>query len=377
MCPICAEGELIDPVRDALSGVAELLHGPVGGIALGDVLGRGVVDQPLGQAGREHELAVGDCDEAVAQCMEPEFRPARLANARIEMLDRFEMAGRAGLGWKHPGPRLPRELLPLGEAALQDGGELPGDRELQRLAALGVVDADGHGGHVDLRPGERDHLGEAHACVEAETEGVADDRVAHGGLESPVPARQHLGRRLDAAAARGVQPPSAGAPQLDRIAQIVEVEARPAVDGVQQFHRDVRLYPSRAFGELPETLFDVAAVDVVEGAVEPVAEILLNGAAIVGDRAGAAPGSHGEIVLEGPAQGGHRAAAGALGERVVAQGDAAEDFPGAAARLVGGDRAVAPDDDPPVGRLSPAVAGAVVHEVGAQPGGLNAGRRIR
>ena len=40
------------------------------------------------------------------------------------------------------------------------------------------------------------------------------------------------------------------------------------------------------------------------------------------------------------------------------------------ARLVGGDRAVAPDDDPPVGGAAAAVAGAAVDEVVAQTGGL-------
>ena len=80
------------------------------------------------------------------------------------------------------------------------------------------------------------------AGVEAEAVGVARHRVAHRGLEAPVPARQHLGRRLDAAAARAVQPPAAGAPPLDRVAQIVEVEARPAVDGPEQLDRKVGLY---------------------------------------------------------------------------------------------------------------------------------------
>ena len=37
------------------------------------------------------------------------------------------------------------------------------------------------------------------AGVEAEAVGVARHRVAHRGLEAPVPARQHLGGRLDAA----------------------------------------------------------------------------------------------------------------------------------------------------------------------------------
>ena len=50
-----------------------------------------MVDQPLGQAGRQHKLAVCDGDEAVSQGMEPKIRPAGLADASIEMLDGFEM----------------------------------------------------------------------------------------------------------------------------------------------------------------------------------------------------------------------------------------------------------------------------------------------
>ena len=100
---------------------------------------------------------------------------------RIEMVDGFEMAGCARLGRKHPASHVPAELLPVGEPALQDRSELAGDRESQRFAALGVVEADGHRGHVDLRPGERVHLGEAHAGVEAEAEGVAGHRVEADG----------------------------------------------------------------------------------------------------------------------------------------------------------------------------------------------------
>ena len=188
--------------------------------------------------------------------------------------------------------------------------------------------------------GEGDHLGEAHAGVEAEAEGVARHRVAHRGLEVPVPARKHLGRRLDAAAARAaraVQPPAGGAPQPDPVAQILGVEARSAVDGAQQLHRDVGLHSSGPFGNLPESLLDVAEVDAIERAVEPVAEVLVNGAAVDGDGAVPAPWSNGEIVLEGLTQGGHGPAAGAVAGRVLAQVDAAEDFPGAAARLIGGD----------------------------------------
>ena len=46
------------------------------------------------------------------------------------------MSGRACLGWKQLAPRLAGETFPVGEAALQDGGELAGDRELQRPPLL-------------------------------------------------------------------------------------------------------------------------------------------------------------------------------------------------------------------------------------------------
>ena len=45
-----------------------------------------MVDQPLGQAGKQHELAVGHGDEAVAWRIEPEPRPVHLADARINRL---------------------------------------------------------------------------------------------------------------------------------------------------------------------------------------------------------------------------------------------------------------------------------------------------
>ena len=64
-----------------------------------------MVDRPLGEAGRQHELAVGHGDEAVAQRMESELRPASLADARIEMLNFLKMAGPADLGRKHPARR--------------------------------------------------------------------------------------------------------------------------------------------------------------------------------------------------------------------------------------------------------------------------------
>ena len=72
--------ELVNLVGDALGRVAKLFHRPVGGVALGDVLRPGMVDQPLGEARRQHQVAVGDADEAVAKRVEPELRPAGLAD---------------------------------------------------------------------------------------------------------------------------------------------------------------------------------------------------------------------------------------------------------------------------------------------------------
>lgn len=42
-----------------------------------------------------------------------------------------------------------------------------------------------------------------------------------------------------------------------------------------------------------------------------------------------------------------------LGEQVLREGDAAEHFPGATVRLVGGGEAVAPDDDPRLDAFRP------------------------
>ena len=162
------------------------------------------------------------------------------------------------------------------------------------------------------------------------------------------------------------------APVFDRVAQFLEVQAWPTVDGAEQLHGGVCLHPAGPFGQFLESSLDVVAVDLVEGAVEPVAEILVNGAAVAGEGAVPAPGSDGEPVLEGLAQGRYGMCAGAVRERILAQGDAAEDLPGAAARLIGGDEAMTPDDDPTVRCLPAAIAGTVVDEVRAQAGWVNA-----
>ena len=72
-------------------------------------------------------------------------------------------------------------IAPARRTGTQDRGELADDRELEWLAALGVVDADGHGGHVDLGPDERDHLSDAHAGVGVKAVSIARHRPRPAG----------------------------------------------------------------------------------------------------------------------------------------------------------------------------------------------------
>ena len=63
--------------------------------------------------------------------------------------------------------------------------------------------------HVHLRPAQPEHLGAAHTGIQTGAEGVTGDGIALGGLDTPVPTRQDLGRRRDAAALDPVRPPAA------------------------------------------------------------------------------------------------------------------------------------------------------------------------
>ena len=185
-----------------------------------------MVDQPLGQVG-QHQFAVGHGDEAVAKGMEPELRSARLADARVQVLHAaVDPARAAGLRRKHPDPAVLGKALALGETAFEDGGELARERKLQRLAGLGLLDPERHRREVHLCPAQPEHLGAAHAGVEAEAEGVAGDRIANRGLDAAVPAGQHLRRRRDAAAALAVEPPARGAPLVHGVVQALDIWRR-------------------------------------------------------------------------------------------------------------------------------------------------------
>ena len=86
----------LDPIGDLLRRLSKLGDGPVGGVSLGHVVGPGVVDQPLGERGRQHQLALGDGDEGVAEAVEPELGTAGLADAGVKMMRVLDVAGRAG-----------------------------------------------------------------------------------------------------------------------------------------------------------------------------------------------------------------------------------------------------------------------------------------
>ena len=65
-------------------------------------LGRAWLTGCLVSEGGEHQLALGDGDEAVAQAVEPELGSPGLADAGVEMMRLLDMAGRAGRLREYP-----------------------------------------------------------------------------------------------------------------------------------------------------------------------------------------------------------------------------------------------------------------------------------
>ena len=165
--------------------------------------------------------------------------------------------------------------------------------------------------------------------------------------------------------------PARGQPLLDRVAQVLVIDAGPAVDRAQEGQALVGRSLAVALGDRVEPGFDVPAADRVERAPEPVAQIEVPVAAVaaLGRRRPAVPGL--DILGAGVAQGRQGAGTGALPGRVADAGDPAQQFLGQAPCPVRGDPAVAADHDALVGRLAPAVAGPVVDDEGLGAGGLD------
>ena len=159
--------------------------------------------------------------------------------------------------------------------------------------------------------------------------------------------------------------PPAAAPLVHGVVQTLDVHALAPVERAKHLDGVVGLDPSGLGGEAAEALLDVLARDGVEGPLEPRRQILVDGAAVGGDRAGLPLGTGAEILLEGLAQGGHGARPRALCRGILAGGDAPEHLVRHAPGLVRGDDSETPEDDAPVGCLAPAGAGAVVEDEGS------------
>ena len=111
----------LDPVGDVLRRFSELREGPVGGVAFGDIVRAGVIDEALGEGGGQHQFAFGDGDEAVPQAVKPELGAAGLADAAVEMMDILHMAGGASGRGKHPVANAGRVVVGCGQAADENG----------------------------------------------------------------------------------------------------------------------------------------------------------------------------------------------------------------------------------------------------------------
>ena len=73
---------------------------------------------------------------------------------------------------------------------------------------------------------------------------------------------------------------AAGAPQLDRVAQALEIDAGPAIDRTQERYRHVGRRPTVIPGEAVETVLYIPAADGVERTHAPVGEIAEYGAIV-------------------------------------------------------------------------------------------------
>ena len=148
--------------------------------------------------------------------------------------------------------------------------------------------------------------------------------------------------------------PPAASPQIDRIAQSLEIDAGPAVDRAQHRERLVGRRPAVPGGNEIKAVLHVLAGDGVERTLEPVGEVDPQVLSVEPDGIYRAAGIRRHVDLEGPGQGRDASCIGPLPGGVLPPGDASEQVLGQAPRPVGSDAAVASDDHPLVGRLAAA-----------------------
>ena len=150
------------------------------------------------------------------------------------------------------------------------------------------------------------------------------------------------------------------------------VHAGPAEDRAQERHRLIGRHRAALFGDEVEAGLDVAPGDRIKRTRSPVTQIEVGIAAVGLLRRIGPPAAGLDVVVAGLAQRRQRSGGGALAGGVLAAGHPPEQFLSAAPGLVGGDAAVASDDDPLVGRIAPAFAGAVIDDERLGAGGLHA-----
>ena len=162
-----------------------------------------------------------------------------------------------------------------------------------------------------------------------------------------------------------------GEPQIDGVAQSVDIDAGTAIDRAQEGYRPVGRRPTVIAGKPDETVLHVASRDGIEWAHAPVVEVVGELGAVhpVGARRPLWIDRH--VVLEGLHEQRHGARLGALDRRVVPACGLAERLMGQPPRLIDGHPAETAEDDALVGRLSAAAAGAVVDEEGLGAGGVD------
>ncbi len=98
--------------------------------------------------------------------MEPELGAAGERDRRVEMLRVVDVARGAGFGGEHPATGALRHSPGHRLAALENNGQLPGQRQLQRLAGLGLLDPECERRDVDAPPAQGQDLFAAHAGVD-------------------------------------------------------------------------------------------------------------------------------------------------------------------------------------------------------------------
>ena len=170
-------------------------------------------------------------------------------------------------------------------------------------------------------------------------------------------------------------PAAAGEPQIDRIAQALEIDTGSAIDRTQERYRLVGRRPAAIPGDAVETAFHVPAGDGIEWTRLPVAETSLEPATInlVGALGPVGIACH--VRLKGLLQHGHARRRGAPARRVG--GGLVQNLPRQTARPAGRYLAMVAQDDTLVRGFSAAISGAVVDDEGFGPGGMHPDSKAR